>query len=260
MKVKIILLIAAITILLSSCLVNSLHPFYNEETIFFDKELIGTWLDQDSTKWTFKTNYVSYGKGADKKEFSNGGYTVRYTPKGIWTQTQESLPMKRTSADFDVFLFKINNQIYADFSLTRFPTFNTFGEDFAKLHQVNTHTLAKVIINKNQIELIWFNGIWLAELIENNRIKISHEFIPFNQPLLKNGKGQYVLTASTQELQNFIKKYGNDPNAFVRKREMPNDGFYTWNVGADHYTGEMTFVKDSISYNYNLKKLDDSKN
>ena len=260
MKTKTILSIIAIPVLLGSCLVNSLHPFYNKEDVYFDENILGTWLDQDSAKWYIEKMYVSYGEGSQKKEYKTNGYTVRYNPRYKMNKNREE-PYTEIFTDFDVFLFKINNQLYADFTPTMFPTFETMGNNFSKLHNIRTHTLAKVIKNDNSFELIWFNGLWLAELIDNNRIKISHEFIPFSEPYSQYYKGQYVLTAKTSELQSFIKKYGNDPNAFVRKKEHLKDGEYKWNVGPDKYTGKMHFSQDSIiSYNYILKKLDDSKN
>lgn len=271
MKSKTVLSIVVLSLLLSSCLVNSLHPFYDEKSIFFDEEFLGKWLDQDSTKWTIKKMYFSYGKGDQKEEYKTDGYAVRYSPKSTWmkNENKKESPFAEPSwADFDVFLFKINNQLYADFTPTMLPSFETWGynSEFSNLHRIRTHTLAKVVKDDNGFELIWFNGLWLAELIENNRIKISHEFIPFAKPYSRFYKGQYVLTASTSELQSFIKKYGNDPNAFVRKREPLNEprkaGKYTWNVGADQYSGDFDHQIDSTgtSYNYILTKFDDNKN
>ena len=51
---------------------------------------------------------------------------------------------------------------------------------------------------------------WLADLLKNNKIRISHETIH-----KKYQDDSYILTASTDELQKFLIKYGNDPNAFV---------------------------------------------
>lgn len=249
MKSRIIFLIIALSALFSSCLVNSLYPFYEENNVYFDKNLIGDWIDQDSTKWYVKQMYLSYGKDDKKEEYACNGYVIRYT-------REQPEPFKKNVVNFDVFLFKINDQLYADFSPSMFPTFDTWGiNDFGNLHSVRTHTLAKVNLQKDKFELVWFNGDWLAELIENNRIKISHEFIPFSKPYSLKYKGQYILTAKTRELQSFIKKYGSDPNAFVRKKDNLKNGFYTWNVGPDYYTGEMSFRKDSTSYYYNLKKI-----
>ncbi len=42
--------VAAFTI--PGCL-RSLHPLYTEKTLVFEQTLIGTWVDQDSSVWTF---------------------------------------------------------------------------------------------------------------------------------------------------------------------------------------------------------------
>lgn len=260
MKVRTILSIIAIAALVSSCLVNSLHPFYTDETIVYDTTIVGEYSDQHLGRWKIEKLYATFGKGANKKEVISKGFSVRHYTKDEWAKienrTDFETPLFTVHDDFDVFFFKINNQLYADFSTNLMPTFKSFGE-MHDLHNIKSHSLAKVIRDKDNIEFIWFNGLWLAELIENNRIKIPHEYIEYPEPYSHYQKGQYVLTASTKELQSFIKKYGNDKNAFVRTRKKLDDGFYTWNVGPDHYTGQMTFRNDSVSHNFKLKKLDD---
>jgi hypothetical protein len=53
--------------------------------------------------------------------------------------------------------------------------------------------------------MYWYGGDWLNELFEQNRIRIKHEKVyAFDYD-------RHVLTAPTDELQKFIKKYANDP-------------------------------------------------
>ena len=247
MKSKSILSILTISVLLSSCLVNSLHPFYEEEDIYYDESLLGKWEANDSTVWTVRQIYLAVGEGEEKKEYYKNGYVIGYTD-------ENGNPIA-----FDVYLFKINNQTYADFYPSLYPTRDFENiPDLYGMHSIRTHVLAKVELNDDQIELTWFNGEWLAELIENNRIKISHEFISFPDPVSQRFKGQYVLTASTSELKKFIKLYGDDENAFLNKEgKLLPDGTYHWNAGDSEYTGKMTFGEDNSWYHIILKKLDD---
>ena len=46
---------------------------------------------------------------------------------------------------------------------------------------------------------------YLNKLIEEKKIRISHE---------KDAKGDIVITASTDELQQYIIKYGDEPGAY----------------------------------------------
>ncbi|MFO7658142.1 MAG: hypothetical protein R6W78_13870 [Bacteroidales bacterium] len=247
MKAKIILSIVAISILLSSCLVNSLHPFYDEEDIYFDKILLGKWKTNDSTIWTVKQIYLAIGEDDNKKEYYKKGYVIGYTD-------ENKVPIA-----FDMFIFKINNQTYADFYPSLYPTAHFENiPDLYELHSIRTHALAKIDISEEQIILTWFNGEWLAKLIENNRIKISHEFISFPEPISQKFKGQYVLTAKTIELKKFIEKYGNDENAFLKKegKILPN-GTYHWNAGDGKITGKMTFGQNNNENHIILNKLNE---
>ena len=93
---------------------------------------------------------------------------------------------------------------------------------------------------------------------QQNRIKISHEFISYPEPISQKFKGQYVLTARTSELKKFIEKYGNDENAFLVKEEkLLPDGTYHWNAGDGKITGKMTFGNSNIQNHIILKKVND---
>ena len=244
MKSKVILSILAISTMLSSCLVNSLHPFYEEEDIYYDENILGKWEANDSTIWTVRQIYLAVGEGEEKKEYYKNGYVIGYTDEN------------EKPVAFDVFIFKLNNQTYADFYPSFYPT--TLFENFPDLYSVRTHVLAKVEITDDQIDLSWFNGEWLAKLIENNRIKISHEFISYPEPISQRFKGQYVLTASTNELKKFIKLYGDDENAFHKKEgKILPDGIYHWNAGDGTFTGKMTFGEDMDFTHIILTKLNE---
>jgi hypothetical protein len=60
--------------------------------------------------------------------------------------------------------------------------------------------------NSDSILIYWFSEEWLTELFEMNRIRIKHESIE-----VSSDYSRHVLTASTEELQKFIRKYANDP-------------------------------------------------
>ncbi len=71
-------------------------------------------------------------------------------------------------------------------------------------HLFPVHTFAKVNIKQNNNIIEQFDINFLEELIEQNKIKISHE---------KSGQN-IILTASTGELQKFVVKYASDEDAF----------------------------------------------
>ena len=59
--------------------------------------------------------------------------------------------------------------------------------------------------NKDSILLYWYGDEWLNELLEQNRIRIKHERVESAE------YDRQVLTAETDELQKFIRKYANNP-------------------------------------------------
>jgi hypothetical protein len=69
------------------------------------------------------------------------------------------------------------------------------------------------MITKDEVLIKWFNEEWLRTLFDQNRIKIAHEAILDEIPKDADDK-TYILTASTEELQKFLIKYGNEDAAF----------------------------------------------
>ena len=80
-----------------------------------------------------------------------------------------------------------------------------FTSDMTAYHHIPVHTLARVQYSRDSILLYWYGDEWLNELFEQNRIRIKHETVE------NHDYDRQVLTASTDELQKFIKKYANDP-------------------------------------------------
>jgi len=186
MKARIFILIILTTFLWQGCIVKSLHPFFEESNVVFKPELIDSWVDHDGNKWDI----------LGVKEKANA-YEMRYEKDG-------------KSAVFIVHLFELDEQLYVDF----FPTGSDADIPIFDLHLLPTHSIAKIEkMNASEIHIKWFNAEWLSTLFKQNRIKISHEVIMDETPQNEDDK-MYVLTASTEELQKFILKYGHEDSAF----------------------------------------------
>jgi hypothetical protein len=194
MKIRNIIL-GICLIFLSSCVVKSLHPFYTKETISFDQNFIGNWKDSNKGEWKIvsfkseitKDNPVEKMNDGDLriyKEYKNSYYIVReYEGKKV---------------SFIATPFKINNQTFLDF----FPI--EHQEDIDNLlesHSVYTHSLVKYDVQKNgEIEIRWLDEDKIKGLFKEQKIKIKHEtFGLLNE--------NYLLTASSKELQKFVEKY-----------------------------------------------------
>jgi hypothetical protein len=78
-----------------------------------------------------------------------------------------------------------------------------------------THTIARVeSISDREIQIRWLNEKWLRSLFAQNKIKISHEVV--RDPVVQDDSNMgYILTASTDEMQKFIVKYGDEDKTFI---------------------------------------------
>jgi hypothetical protein len=187
-KINIILL-TTICLFLSGCFIKSLYPFYTKKDIVYDPKIIGTWLDSDSSKWIIKQQ-------------------MKWPVEPDSSYQIEIVEKKGKQGSFNAHLFRLNHNLYLDF----FPNGKIGSNDFVEMSIILTHSLAKIQYSGNNIKIQWFNEIWMGQLLDQNKIRIKHETI--NDNSYGNNERSYLLTASTEELQKFIIKYGNDTLAF----------------------------------------------
>jgi hypothetical protein len=185
MKTRYLLVFALAGVLFQSCIIKSIYPFFKPADVIFKTELLDSWVDQDGYKWNIRHS----------KEKENA-YEMHFQGKG------------EKDVVFLVHMFKLEDELYLDF----LPYSDDRPETLAifDLHFIPTHSIAKIhVLNKEEVQIKWFNEEWLRSLFEQNRIKISHETITDESAKDKDDK-IYLLTASTEELQKFILKYGKD--------------------------------------------------
>lgn len=188
MKKQFLVLAVLLAVLVQSCIVKSLHPFFSEIDVVFKNELLNTWTDQDGNKW----------KISPVKEKPNA-YQMTFNKDG-------------KQAVFMVHLFNLEGNLFLDF----LPLASDSEEiDLFNMHLLPSHSVAKVEKMTDQTVVItWFNEEWLRDLFDHNKIKIAHEAIADEKPKDKDDR-YYILTASTEELRKFLIKYGNDEKAFT---------------------------------------------
>ena len=79
--------------------------------------------------------------------------------------------------------------------------------------RLHTYTIARVqFTNTNIIKLDFINGSFLYDQIKDGRMKLKHE----SDDLYDT----FVITASPNELQQFIQKYGNDDRFFNKENSV----------------------------------------
>lgn len=189
------LLIVTCILFLSSCVVKSLNPFYTKKSISFDQRFVGEWTDSKKGTWTVipfkdeitKENPIEKMKNEDIQlynEYKNSYYIQRNY------QGEEAL--------FIATPFNVNNQTFLDF----YPL--EYQDDINNLlqkHLIYTHSLVKYDVTESgEIEIKWLDEKKVESLFKNKKIKIEHKRIG----VLKEN---FLLTASSKELNKFIEKY-----------------------------------------------------
>lgn len=203
MKTRNIIFIGILALAISGCFVKSLHPFYEESDVVFNKKMVGTWLDEDSATW--RINPFVFSKGLMNGDSTDNSYLV------------EMFDDTTNISTFNVHMFKLEDKVYLDFEPIRGDRY----DEMIDIHMIPAHTIARFdFVSEDEILIAWFNQDWLNDLFEENRVKIAHEVIATAE---ENYTKEYILTASTDELQKFIIKYGNAEDAYLCEDE--NDIF-----------------------------------
>lgn len=161
---------------LSSC-ITSLHPLYSEDTLVFKPELLGSW-----------SSITSEGVFLiEKAENTKKTYRIIYREN-----EKDRVYLAR--------LVKLGEQFFFDF----FPYEKR--DDGGLAYYIPTHNFVKVQFKGKDMTWQLFNQEYMEQLFKERKIRIRHE---------ETDEGFFVLTASTEELQGFFRKYGDNKDAFL---------------------------------------------
>ncbi|WP_340067027.1 hypothetical protein [Ascidiimonas aurantiaca] len=195
MKTRSIVLLACV-VLYSSCILRSLNPFYTKNAIVFEKSLTGNWEDQSHGRWDiqpFKQWFLKENKNklpedpVDVEAWNTyrEGYFISYTKKG-------------TESFFLAISFKVNDQVFIDFIPYYYE--ESEGNELVAQHLVKAHSVARLnVTDDEKIKIEWLSEKQLNVLLEKEQIQMKHEIVG---PLK-----EVILTASSQEIYQFLKKY-----------------------------------------------------
>jgi hypothetical protein len=179
------LIAAGLLALLQSC-IPSIYPLYTEDTVVFEKMLIGKWTEDNSDTWVFEQGQNNLFERNKEKS-----YRLTYQDE-------------KDKLIFEAHLVKLDKYYFFDFYLLTDENDTPDMQAIAPL--VPTHGFAKVEFTGNEMKLLFFNYEWLEKLIKQKRIRIKHE-------TLKGGT--VLLTAPTEELQKFVVKYAEEKDAYI---------------------------------------------
>lgn len=203
-RVSIIVAFTFLVIFLSSCL-RTLHPIFTIEDILYEPKLIGTWkTGNEGTKGFVTITNLAADNSIELPEkisaIRQKGYLISYQDKD-----------GNVTEQYIAFLARIGKYLYFDYFPAEKKDSETLDEFFTS-HFVKMHTSYRVDISKDGgFELSQLDESYVTKLIDEKKIRISHE---------KDANGNIVITASTDELQQYIIKYGDEPGAYRSEKTV----------------------------------------
>ena len=111
-------------------------------------------------------------------------------------------------------MIRLNGQLFINFLGVDMNNIDTARkEDIDLVNRLESSTIARVkFINTNTLRLDFIDGGYVYNQIGAGRMKIKHE----SDELYDT----FLITASTNELQQFIQKYGNDDRFFNKENSV----------------------------------------
>ena len=158
------------------CFVQSLHPLYTDTTMAFDPELVGTWVAQDDEEFVF---------------------TMIDTTRGVYTLLCDE---SGATARFEAVLVELGSETFLDIYPDEPDNDNSFYLD----HLLRVHNILRVQRDADTLWVADFDAEWLETTIAKKKLSIAHVALD----------GAVLLTATTPDLQAFVKKYAKTPEAF----------------------------------------------
>jgi hypothetical protein len=160
--------------------VVSLSPFYSKTDLEANPGLAGTWRDKEGdVSFTFEA-------GTEKE------YTL---------VVKEREGGQEMSGEFEAHLVRLGGSWFIDF----FPKNSSGGDEFYRVHFFRGHSIARVELGQDSMQMAFLSASWLSARIEEKSIDTPHE----------KADGSLLLTGTTEELQELAYLYADDEKAFA---------------------------------------------
>ncbi|MCW3116184.1 MAG: hypothetical protein JWM28_266 [Chitinophagaceae bacterium] len=198
-------LLLPLLLLLNGCL-TTLHPIFTVKDLVGDGRLAGSW------KKTNDGSITTYRKAAKEhlKQFSE---TLQQNADRVYEVTVKSGNDNPESVYF-AFLVKLGKYYYLDYYPAGGKKRET-ADAFFKAHFIPMHGIYRIDFSSaGSFEIKQLDAGYLEKLIKNKQIRIQHA---------KLDDGGYFITAPTEQLQQYLIKYSDVPEAYGNN----NPSFYT---------------------------------
>ena len=221
MKKTFFILSVILLVTASSC-VTTLQPIVTYDTAVADNRLEGSW-EQDGQEYIVKKVFNSelYARLKDDIEKSpkeNKKLSEKEKKDSILYSKSYIIKYIKDGIVYELFGNMINLNGHLFMNLTPADMNSTDpGNDKEKVINISNtlygHTIAHVQFNNdNSLKLDFIDGGYLYDQIKAGHMKIKNETDELYDT--------FLITASTSELQQFLKKYGNDKRFFNKENSV----------------------------------------
>ena len=178
------LVVLGIALLIAGCVpVRSVHPLFTEKDLVFEPALLGTWALEDAT--------------LEFRQSERNAYDLTYT--------------QEVSAKLEAHLLRLGEFLFLDISLGQRAPEALFPRPHPAylVHMFPVHTFWRIRIEGDELHLEDLDDGWVNRMIREGIVEIHHARL---------GEYDIVLTAPTEELQEFLLTHAKSPEAFQALR------------------------------------------
>lgn len=208
-----ILLLPVIVFSFSGCFLKSVHPLVTSTEAIMLENLDGVYETEDQ-RWVF---------ASDKNPEMVANLISQYPDESISIEPgeEDSLGLnaylvlftnKQALGARPVLFLGMVGEINGDQFLNLKILDLNMGESstFVESHRFNVNTFSKIKLDDEKLVMEPFASSWIGDQIRNNRVRIKHETIYSEF----DDSSEILITASTNELQKFVEKYGKTEDAY----------------------------------------------
>jgi len=182
--------------LLNGCL-TTLHPIFTEKDLVFDPRLAGNWKKS-------KDSSTALYRQANTDDLEELSPTLKRNAARIYIREEKHADGKAKSKSF-AFMVKLGKYYYLDYYPADLKP-NEPANEFFAVHYVPLHSIYRIKFTGNHsFDIQQLDAGYLEKLIRNKQVRLKHEV---------TDDGNYLITAPTAELQQYLIKYSDTPEAY----------------------------------------------
>lgn|SRR5436190_6038799 len=177
-----------LVLLLAGCVPEpSLHPLFTQKDVLFDPSLVGTW---------------GAVEGKDERAEANAVWTFEKSGENAYSLTRTADGKRGV---YTVHLVQLGGYLFFDAE----PNPPESALD-GYLYLMPTHVFGRIALDGDTARVAFLDDEWVKQAADEDRLGVAHQDI----------EGTIVLTATTNELQDFALSYADGEEAFSNVVEL----------------------------------------